>query len=289
MLFNAVCYGLAPLSVALAYRDGASPWTVVLVRFVFGMLSVWLIVYLFRSFQPLPLKPRLILVGWGGLLQAAVTSLTFTAFKYADVSFVMLLFYTYPVMVTIAAHWIEADRWSFERLLAVILAVGGAALLLQTSISNIHPLGIVLPLGAAVANTTYVFTGRRATRNIPPLLVLAYVFTGAAIFTLTLGPVMGQWAAPQGTAGWLAIGSVVLFPTVLGALAFFAALSLLGSSQVAIIGMLELVVAVGTAALWLDEKLVGLQVIGAILVMLSVAFSQIELRYIQVLRKGSSQ
>lgn len=277
-IFNATCYGLAPLAVNIAYREGASPYAVVMIRFVLGALAIWVLAAALGRIQPLPVATILLLLAWGGLLQATVTSLTFAAFQYADTSLVMLLFFTFPVMVTLAAPWFEHDPWSLQRWLAVGLSLAGTALLLRTSFQAIHPLGIVLPLGAAVANAALIITGRRVTRTLPPPLVLAYIFTGSAIYALFLAPIMGGWVTPRSGAGWLAIGAVVLLPTVLGAIAFFAALSLLGASQVAIIGTLELVVAVSTAVLWLEERMDGMQMVGALLIIGSVILSQIDIR-----------
>ena len=277
-IFNATCYGLAPLAVNIAYREGASPYAVVMIRFIIGSLAIWGLAALLGQVQPLPTRTIVTLVAWGGLLQAAVTSLTFVAFQYADASLVMLLFFTFPVMVTFAAPWFEPEARSLQRWLALALSLVGMSLLLRASLGDLHPLGIVLPLAAAVANAALMITGRRVTQSLPPPLVLAYIFTGSALYASVLAPLMGGWVVPRSGVGWVAVGAVVLLPTVLGAIAFFVALSLLGASQVAIIGTLELVVAVVTAMLWLGDRMVATQVAGAILVVASVVLSQIEIR-----------
>jgi drug/metabolite transporter (DMT)-like permease len=78
-----------------------------------------------------------------------------------------------------------------------------------------------------------------------------------------------------GPAAWFWLTCIAVVSTVAAMLAFFAGLRRAGPSAAAILSTLEPVVTTGLAALALDEFLSPVQIVGALLILSSVAVLQI--------------
>ena len=105
-----------------------------------------------------------------------------------------------------------------------------------------------------------------------PLTVALYGTLGSTVLLVPLQPSLLPTSVPPGDWTWLllfAIGAGVI-----GLVAFNAGLRLLPAGLVSLLSMWELVVALGAAALVLDERLEPVQALGALLLVGSVLVLQ---------------
>jgi drug/metabolite transporter (DMT)-like permease len=276
----------------LAYQAGVTPSALLLLRFTMAaaLLTGMLALRPRLRAAPAASSPRsspvgipapLVLTGLGlgavGFATQAV--LYFGALERIDASLVVLVLYTYPLLVTLAAALLGRDRLTPGRAGALVLAsVGTLLVLLGAGGMRFDLVGVALAFGSAVTYTGYVLVADTLVRRLPPVLLAALVMTGASLTLGARAVLAGGVDLGFGLDGWLWIGCIAVVSTVLAMLAFFAGLRRTGPSAAAIMSMFEPVVTTALAALTLDEFLTPVQLTGALVVLVSAALVQLRRR-----------
>ena len=155
---------------------------------------------------------------------------------------------------------------------------------------KVEPLGLLLAAAAAILQATYTLLAARGFPAIPSLLgstlILAIVVAGNIVVTLLLGAGV-QLAAPLDDPD---LWSWVLLAGVLGAavpgVALMMGIRAVGPSRAAILMMLEPVVAVLLAGVFLAEQPSPLQIVGGAMVVTAGVILQLPARRPDVSRRG---
>ena len=270
-LVSAAAFGCMGIFGKLAYDEGVGVWELLLVRFGLAALVLAAIAGLRGALRGL--ERRAIVAGllMGAIGYATQAGLYFSALDRMDASLLALLLYTYPALVVVLAIALGRESASRRRVVALVLASTGAALVLAgAGTGTLDPLGTVMGIGAAVTYAVYILVGAEVVADVPPLTLAALVTAGATfsfavIAFATGGPDLGFEAA-----GWGWLVGIALVSTVLAILTFFAGLARVGPSAAAILSTLEPVVTVVLAALAFDEALTTVQLLGGAIVLASV-------------------
>lgn len=196
-------------------------------------------------------------------------------FSYAmnGVAVATVLLYTAPAIVTLVAAVVYHERLTGARLVALGLAVGGAALvagLYDHELVALNLTGILVGLAAAIGNALYSLLGKRAMGLHPAPTVLVYNLGVGALGLLALTAFIGPGPLPDpGRLLPLAliIGSVL---TIVPITLFLLALRRLPAGVVSIVASAEPVMAISLAWAVLGESLQPVQVVGALLVVAGV-------------------
>jgi len=125
VVLSAVSFGALPILARVAYRAGADPQTVLLVRFV--LAAAVLVAAMARRGVAWPRGRTLV----GLLLLGAVGNVGqafcyYTALTLASVSLVAMLLYLYPALVHLLAAVLLRERLHRDQLVALGLALGGS-------------------------------------------------------------------------------------------------------------------------------------------------------------------
>lgn len=185
-----------------------------------------------------------------------------------------------PVLLTIAESIRHRRRPSRTRLLVLAAALGGLVLVSATSGSGStgpHPmLGVLLALGSGTAYAVATELGRPLAQVAGPLALTTTTTTVGAVVLLPFGLL----AAAGGGGDVLISGDPVVVVALLYlgvvtmALAyglFYVGLRTTTGSSAVIATLLEPVTAAVVAALFLDERLGALGVVGTLLILAAVA------------------
>jgi drug/metabolite transporter (DMT)-like permease len=196
-----------------------------------------------------------------------------------DASMTALLLYIYPALVFAGAVALGRDHPDRRSLAALVLASGGAALVLVGGNAGaLDPLGVALAMGAATAYAVYILVADRIVLRIDPFLVSALIATGAAVTLWTAGLVSGTLDLGFRSGGWAWIVALALASTVLPISAFLVGLPKVGPSTASIVSTAEPVVTVSAAMLWFGERLGLVQVVGGALVLGAVVLLAVKVR-----------
>ncbi|MEZ4402271.1 MAG: EamA family transporter [Kofleriaceae bacterium] len=264
----------AVVLVALAAASWGT-WSIFLRPAELPAATAGTLVLIVMGVVTLPAALRAPPVAWDrvtlGLLAAnavldAVNVLTFFgAMQTTTVAVAVLTHYLAPVLVALAAPWIDRQRVP-GAVPASVVAVGGLALVLEPWAAGGAPLGAVLGTISAVAYAGNVFVVRRLGQRIGAPRALAYHALAAAVlmapFALTAGG-----APTVGGLAWLTLGAIAT-GAVAGA-AFIWGLGIIGSARAAMLTYLEPLVAVAVGAVVWHEPLGHYAAIGGALVLAS--------------------
>jgi drug/metabolite transporter (DMT)-like permease len=272
----------------LAYQAGVTPSALLLLRFTMAAVLLGGLalarrpvpdgsaVPRLRALLGIPAPLVLTGLGLGAIGFATQAVLYFGALERIDASLVVLVLYTYPLLVTVAAALLGRDRLTPGRVGALVLASCGTLLvLLGVGGMSFDLLGVALAFGSAVTYTGYILVADTVVHRIPPVVLAALVMTGASLTLGTRAALTGGIDLGFRLDGWLWIVCIGVISTVLAMLAFFAGLRRVGPSGAAIMSMFEPVVTTGLAALTLKEFLTPVQLGGAVVVLASAVLVQL--------------
>jgi drug/metabolite transporter (DMT)-like permease len=255
-----------------AYRAGLGVTSLLAARFVLAALVFWAIVAVHGAGRP-PRRVVVACLALGAIGYSAQAGLFFTALRHIDASLTSLLLYTYPTLVFCAAVALRRERFTPGKAGALVLASGGAALvLLGGGSGGLETTGVLLALGAAVTYTTYILAADVIVGRIDPFLLGALVATGAAATFLLAGATGGSLQFDSG--GWIWIVAIALLSTVLPIVTFMLGMARVGASTASIVSTVEPVVTVALAVALFGDALGPLQALGGVLVLAAVVALQ---------------
>jgi drug/metabolite transporter (DMT)-like permease len=152
---------------------------------------------------------------------------------------------------------------------------------------SLSTLGIAFSLASAATFAAYLLLAEHAVGERDPLSLLCYGFAFASLFWAIAQP---WWSFPSGTAArtvsllgnasgshlpvWALIAWVIVLGTIAPFALMVAALRHLPATRVAILAMLEPLLATVVAYAWLDERLTAEQLVGGGLVLTGIVLAQ---------------
>ena len=230
--------------------------------------------------------PYLAIFGICGL--AFVQWFYFLSIHRLEVGIALLIEYLAPLLVALWARF--AFHEAVRRRIWVALALSLAGLGLIVDIfhgGRLSGSGIGFALAAAVTYALYILLAEHAVGDRDPVSLLAWGFGFAALFWAVIAP---WWSFPGHRvaahvsllghlhARHLPVWALMTWMVVLGTIVPFfllvSALRHLSATRVAIIAMVEPVVATIVAWSWLGESLGGLQLTGAAIVLAAILLAQ---------------
>lgn len=282
----AAAYGTNPIFAKPCYADGMNPDTVLLFRYVFGLLLLSVVMgynawrrHDFRSSFVVSRHtlPQLILMG----ILMALSSLTlFVSYNYMAVGIASTLLFIYPILVAVIMTLCFHERMSWLVVGCLLLATFGISLLCkgdQTPAADISTLnsdfaiGFLFVMLSSLSYAIYlVGLNKTRVRTIASMPVTFYViFFGMFLFVIRV--LMGTpLTLPHNPWMWLNLIGLGLFPTVVSLVLTAKAIQNIGSTQTALFGALEPVTAVVLGILLLGEVITLREFVGMVLIFVSV-------------------
>jgi drug/metabolite transporter (DMT)-like permease len=230
--------------------------------------------------------PYLALFGIVGL--AFVQWLYFLAIHRMAIGIALLIQYLAPLFIALWARFGLHEPVRRRVWLALVLALAGLALIVNVRHGGtVSTTGIVFAFGAALTYALYILLAEHALGGRDAVSLLAWGFGFGALFFAAVAP---WWAFPGHLVGvdhsllghlahrhlpvWALMTWMIVPGTIIPFFLLVSALRHLPATRVAIIAMLEPVVATGVAWAWLGESLGVLQLTGAGVVLVAIVLAQ---------------
>jgi drug/metabolite transporter (DMT)-like permease len=261
----ATCFAFGGIFSTDFYDAGGDPATLVALRFVLAAIAfgAWLAI---SGVRRLPRRDVMLAVALGAA-QLGYTAALVYGFEVAPVSLVVLLFYTYPVLVTVGAMWLFGERLTTVGVVLVGIAAVGLVLAIGAP-STVTFAGIACGLGAGIGHTIVILSSRGLMQRglrIPEIATLSYA--GPAVVCLVL-VITGVIALPPSSAAGLAPGlAFAIIGSAMPYVLFYRAIAVIGAALAALLATLEPFVAVSLAFALLGERLSALQLAGGALIL----------------------
>jgi drug/metabolite transporter (DMT)-like permease len=269
--------GFATLAIFLkfAYAAGTNLMTILAFRFIVAALFLGLVLRWRGISLLLDAGMTLRLLAMGALGYGSMAFLFAASLYYLPASLSAMLLYTYPAIVSLLSFALGDERFTETKGTALTLCLAGLVLVLGTSFTGIHPVGVLLSLGAAVSYSCYIVVGSRLLKNVNCLLATFYVCSAAALVFTVIGLLTDglQLVLPLST--WLILLGIAVFPTIIGVLCFFAGLSRVGATNASMISTLEPIITIFLSVALLGERITPLQMGGGLLILGGIIILQL--------------
>jgi drug/metabolite transporter (DMT)-like permease len=264
---SALQFGAVVLFGTFLTRD-AFPITVFLgIRFLGA--AVFLAVMLVVLGRPLKAArgegvPLLLLGVFG---YAVESGLFFGAIRHGSAPAATLLFFTYPVWVSLI--WVVIRHRLPERLVLVSLAVsvtGAAIVIVGSGGLDISAEGILLAFGSSIAFSLYLIGADRVLKRSDSMTGAMWVAVSSGAALVVLSVIIGVWQWPSGWEQWgSTLGSSAL--TAGAFFGLFAGLRRLGPVRASVISASEPFWATVFTVVFLGEPLHPATVVGGVCIL----------------------
>jgi drug/metabolite transporter (DMT)-like permease len=215
------------------------------------------------------------------LANATLNLALFAAYGQMAVALVLAVYFTYPMLVAVASVLIGRERFTPARILGLLMATSGVALVLwdQLGASSLTVIGLVAALGAAACQACYLVVSRSGYIRVPAEQATALILGGGAILAATVALLVDLpsgrllvWVADPAAWGAVAVAGVV------GAAAakvwLLRGVRLLGGTRTAVMMLLEPVAGALLAAVVLAQGLTVLEAVGGVIILLAALLVQ---------------
>jgi drug/metabolite transporter, DME family len=274
---------LGPVA-GLAYQEGVTPPAFSALRAAIGAGILGALVLTRRqpSIRLSSLAPReRTLLALAVVVNGVMNLVLFFAFGAMTVALVMVIFYTYPVLVAAGSVALGRERLTQARVAALAFSGAGLALVLGSQVgpeAHATVAGLVLAGIAAVCHAAYLIVVRDGFSRVPSVqatsLVLAggLVISGSAALIMSGSDVVGPWV--QSPVAWAAILCAGTFGAALPKVWVISGVRVIGSTRAAVLMLMEPVVAVVVAAVALGQGMTVLELLGGAAILVAVLIVQ---------------
>ncbi len=280
---SSACFGTLAVLAKLAYEGNAQPLQLLAWRFSLAALVLGAFVTVRR--------PGSLRIPAGDVARYALLSVTgygaasicfFFALRTSSAPVIEILLFTYPAMVAVAEPLLGGPRFTLARFAAVAATFAGCVLVVDpfSSGGRVGLAGLLLGLGAAAGYANFSILSARLLPGRSRLTLMTYMFAFAALLSVAAAVMTGDTLSPASweVSVWPILGIVVLVPTFAAVLLYLAAIRSLGASQAALLSTSEPIFTIAFAAFFLGDHLVGIQWVGAALVLGGVVGAEVSAR-----------
>ena len=272
-----------------SYDAGMSPFTFVTWRSgVAALAMVALVLVSLRrggrlvGWRSLSRRDRAAL-GLAALMGASLDVTMFLAYSRVSVAIVLLCFYMFPAMVAGASALLGWERLDRVRGVALVVALAGMIAVVVGGpdlgvTGGIDLIGVALALGSALSQTVFVLVARRGYRQVPAeqaMVVILGVSTAIATSLALLGGTLASALLPFRSPDLLGLMLFAgVFAAGLPSLLFLAGIRWIGGVRAGILMLAQAPVGVILAALFLEEAIGPMQVLGGIAILAAAVIIQ---------------
>ena len=249
----------------------------VLLRTLIGGAVLLIIILISRSRTP---KEVLLREKWRllftGVCLGANWALLFEAYNLMNVSLATLTYYTAPVLVLVLAPLVLKERQNGLAYLGMAVVIVGMLLVVGTDFGEggVSATGLIVGLGSAVFYAMLMLVNKQITGvsglNLPFIeIVIAAVILLPYVFATS-----GGVPLPTDARGIFALLFLCTVNTGFACWLYFSSMNRLPAKAVALMGYFDPVSALIFSAVFLDERLSGVQLAGAVLVLAGALVGQ---------------
>lgn len=276
VLMGAFLWGIIGIFINQLYEYSFTPWEVVAVRVIVSSLLMVIFICLFRpQLLKINLKDSFYFFGTGIISIVLFNWCYFYVMEQVSISLAVIFLYTAPAFVTILARLLFKEHLSRYKIIALILTTLGCAFvvgLLPNYQINLTLSILFIGLCSGFCYAMYSIFAKFITEKYSSITITTYSFIAASLFMIPFGglhaklPLLFDWNVILNVLG------LSIFSTCLAFLLYTYGLSFIESSRASILSTIEPAVAVLIGVFIFKETITLSQMIGMLLILLSVFF-----------------
>jgi drug/metabolite transporter (DMT)-like permease len=266
ILISATLYGVSPILAKTAYGYGVTPLVLLTWRAVIAGVMFWSAALVLNRVERVPLRFLVVLAVLGTTLVPMQVGAYFYALSLLPASTASVVVNTSPVHVAWMERLVLGERLAPADLVILVVIVAGAVLVAGATPQMGHGFALATLSLATLASALYLVIQRRLVRDVPPLMALAVIQTGAALAYGAAAAAARQTGLLPHPAAALAVAGSAILSSVASLLVLIA-LRTLAATRTAMLGMLEPVVTVVLSVVLLADHMTGVRLAGIVTVL----------------------
>ena len=270
----ACCFGSVSVLTLVGTGAGASLPTLIMWRYAMAVPLLMIIAGGAAAFRvERRLLWRIILLGGGG--QAIVTGFTLVSLRWIPAATEAFLFYTFPAWVAIFAAVRGTEPLTRDRVVALVLAMGGIAFMVGApGAESLKPIGVVFVIAAAIVYALYIPLLDDLRHRTNGAITTAWLSVGSAVVFGVWAVAGGSFRLAQPPTVWFAAVTLAIVCTVVAFLMILRGLAVLGPVRTAITCTIEPFWTAVLAALVLAQPIQARTLVGGGLIAVAVFLLQ---------------
>ena len=269
-----IMWGTMGIFGKLAFEYGINPVTLTALRIFISSITMLIsIILLKRNLLKIKKKdvPQLLVFA---ILAVALQRIAyFYTVDLTTATIAAVLFYTYPIFVTVHASLFLKEKLTFSIILAIVLTFSGVAFVVkayEAAWLNANLLGLAFGMLTSLLFALYFLMTKKLRNSYTSWTLLLY---GDGLGAIALTPALcfsfsEIVSYPQQL--WLLILVIGLFPSLTAYLLFSYALKYVESSKGSILSVIEPLSAAIFSVTILGERFEPLQIVGVALVLVGI-------------------
>ncbi|SEC17311.1 DMT family transporter [Paenibacillus sp. GP183] len=277
VIIGASSYGILSSFIKIAFASGFKDGQITVAQITAGALMLWILVAFNKKSWVNPFRGPWIQLACIGIFGLSLTTIFYnSSLTHLDASLSIVLLFQFTWM-TIAMDCIARKRLPRpNETLAIIVIMIGTLLdvnIFGANWSQLSGKGILFGLLSGLTYSLFLFMTGQVKSDLPPLMKSAVMITAAIpMIYLVYPPNIFLDGNTLQLLGWgLMLG---FFGQVVPTIAFNVGIPRIGSTLAAMLGSIELPVAIVAAFLLLGEPVLLVQWLGMILILAGILLSE---------------
>ena len=275
----AILFAISGTSAKYLFNDGVTAFQLIQMRttLAFAGLLTWICLK-DPALLKISIKNLPYFIGLGVFGIGSAQFFYLLAISQINVTAAILLHYTGPVFVALYVVFIQRHKLSFNSVLAILGTLIGCFLVVgayNLQLFALNRVGIVAGILAAVSFAVYSILSEYGMRKYTPWTVLLYGMLFAALMWNILHPPLEAFLHRYSPFQW----GLILFIGVCGTIfpfgLYFEGVKRIKPTHASITATLEPISAGVIAAVFLGEMMGTLQIIGGLIVIVSIILLQL--------------
>lgn len=269
---SSALFGTNAILAKLSYGHGMAVVALLWLRYLLPLIIIGPIALRARRRDPAPLPLRTALLVAVPYLGSSTTYLI--SVKLGPVAQIAPFLYLYPAMLAVVGRVFFAESLSRRLMLAIVLGIGGSALLVGFTGGSVSylPAKLIAVLSAALAAGFYTTGSRLVPERQSVQNVAAICVVSSIVFAPVLLATHANLAFPK-TIPYVVV--MAIGGSAIGLLLLTVGMRRLGATRASLLSLVEPIVTLTLAFVVLGETTKPVQLVGTVMVLLSFPLARI--------------
>lgn len=272
VVLSSLSFGIMPILAKLAYSREMTTYAVLFLRF--SLAAIMLFCYLIlRKISFRLNKKQIFMVIILGVFGYSATALSlFISYRYISAGLATNIMYIYPIIVTVLSFFIYKDKFTFTKIIALLLCIIGVFIMAGKISGSFNLKGIIFALMSSGFYSFYVMgISHSEIKKINSYLMTFYLSIISGIIMFIMGEATHTMNLSLITPySFVCVLLLAFISTVVALMAFLKGVKLIGPANASILSTLEPVASLILGWLILKENITFRIALGCIFILISV-------------------
>ncbi|RXQ95627.1 hypothetical protein EO244_07125 [Ancylomarina salipaludis] len=271
ILLSAVFFGLMPFFAIKIYAEGFDVNNLLLYRF--GFAFIWIALFcMYRRIDVRINKKQFFLILFIAFVGTMLTTYTlFLSYQYISTGLASTLHFVYPVITIALASMIYKEKFTFRKMIALLLSILGIGLLSMGGESNLNMIGIIWALVSGLLYAIYIIgMAHKELKKLSPFSVAFWIFGITSVLFLCKSFFTNQINTNFTPNSLFYIINLSIWSTFLAVVLFYRGLKFIGPGKASLLSTLEPLTGVIVGILVFNEKMDMKSSLAIVLILISV-------------------